>query len=64
MSGPPIPDSCGELDGCQMNEEEEEEEEEDDDDDFFKSVRNHRRVESERCGVLFFFSFDCVSDIG
>jgi len=62
-SGPPSPDSCGELDGCQMNDEEgEDEDEEEDGDDFFKSVRNHRRVESERCG--FFFSFDRGSDIG
>ena len=42
-SGPPSPDSCGESDVIQTN-----------NDNFFKSFRNHRRVESER---LVFFNF-------
>jgi len=56
-SGPASPDSCGELEVCRMNDDEEEDGEEDDSDDFFKSVRNHRRVESERCGSFFFCYF-------
>jgi hypothetical protein len=45
-SGPPSPDSCGgESDVVKMNE---------DDDDFFKSFRNHRRVESERWVFLIY----------